>query len=69
MKQLTRQEIKEIARLYRQGWGARNIARIIGKSEDTVVDVLRGRTAKTRRILGGRIMNGKRPAAQLEVYK
>ena len=65
---LTADQVRSVIRLFNQGWGERNIARIIGSTETIVRNILRGKSY--RHITGGvRRMNGKRPKEQLEIYK
>ncbi|MEM8668767.1 MAG: helix-turn-helix domain-containing protein [Planctomycetota bacterium] len=64
---LSNNQVREILKLYQQGWGYRNIARIIGRSERSVENVLTGKTH--RDVTGGRICNGKRPAKLLAIYQ
>lgn len=64
---LTKAEVKQILKLYQEGWGYRNIARIIGRKERAVENVLIGKTFTS--ITGGRVCNGKRKASELAIYK
>ena len=64
-KHLTKYEADTIIALYREGWGQRSIKRITGRSEPVIVKVLRGQHKHNRK----RIMNGKRPGHELEIYK
>jgi len=64
---MSKSEVKEIVKLWNQGWGYRNIARIIGRSEKAVENVLLGKYHTD--VTGGRICNGKRPAKQLAIYR
>lgn len=57
-RKLTESEVREIIKLHRAKLGERNIARIIGKNEETVRNVLRGTT--WRHITGGRLAKGRR---------
>ncbi len=59
--------VREIVKLYREGWGCRSIHRITGVAETSVRQILRGKNYK--HITGGRVMNGKRPNQKLEYYK
>ena len=68
MQKLTTDQIEEIGRLYREGWGARSIADQLDKPEDTIINVLRGKQKIHRDVLGGRLMQGKRPGNQLKIY-
>lgn len=59
--------VKEIVKLYRDGWGCRSIFRITGVPETIVRQILRGKNYK--HITGGRVMKGRRPNRSLEYYK
>ncbi len=63
---LNRTEVKQILAYYRDGWGYRNIARMMGIRERVVENVLTGRTYRS--ITGGRICNGQRPKKSLAIY-
>ena len=62
---LTETEVLMMIRLYRDGWGERNIALMSGRHESTVRTVLRGKHRHNRR----RIMNGQRPKKTLAIYQ
>lgn len=64
---LERHEVLEIVALYRRGWGVINISGELEISEKTVERVLLGQ--RYAKITGGRIMQGKRPAAKLAIYR
>lgn len=59
--------VKEIVKLYREGWGCISISRITGVPETSVRQILRGKNYK--HITGGRVMKGRRPNRSLEFYK
>ena len=67
-KPLTDDEVIQIGELYRSGYGTTSISKQINRPYDTVRNVLRGRCRKYRRLLGGRLMTGKRPAQELAIY-
>jgi hypothetical protein len=67
MMAMTKPEVLEIVDLYKQGWGYRNIARMTGKREKVVENVLIGKTFRS--ITGGRLCNGKRSKDKLAIYK
>ena len=67
MMAMTKPEVLEIVKLYKVGWGYRNIARITGKREKVVENVLVGKTFTS--ITGGRLCNGKRSKDKLAIYK
>jgi IS30 family transposase len=58
---MTEEDYFRIRELYHAGYGARRIAKLIGRSEPGVIHVLRGRTKKAQRLFGGRLMHGRRP--------
>lgn len=62
---LTKDEVKQIVALYREGWGQLSIHRMTGRSEATIVRVLRGQHKHNRK----RLMNGKRHGSELEIYR
>lgn len=62
---LSRQEVAQIKRLFREGWGERNTVRIIGRHEYTVRQVLRGKHRYNRE----RLINGQRPKRTLRIYQ
>jgi hypothetical protein len=67
MMAMTKPEVLEIVKLYKEGWGYRNIARMTGKREKVVENVLIGKTFRS--ITGGRLCNGKRSKDKLAIYK
>ena len=58
---ITDAEVIRIGELYRAGLGARRIGWELGRSEHSVRNVLGGKRRRYRMLLGGRLMNGKRP--------
>lgn len=65
---MTDAQCRQAIKLYHEGWGCRNIARMIGTTENSVRELLRGR--KYHHITGGkRIMHGKRPGKKLAIYQ
>ena len=68
MIRLTESEVRQVVALCRQGYGWRNVARRLGKPEETIRDIFRGRT--WRSVTGGRLTpQGKRPGKQLAIYR
>jgi len=64
MRRKTKEEVQQVVSLYKEGWGSRNIKRITGIPEATVVRILRGQHEHNR----VRLMNGKRAGKELAVY-
>ena len=62
----TDEEIREIARMYHSGLGEIRVARELDIPFSTVRAILRGETKAARRVLGGRLINGRRPASELK---
>lgn len=52
--------ILEIGRLWNEGYGEIRIARMVKVPLPTVRNILRGQTAKSRELLGGRLSQGRR---------
>lgn len=69
MRPLTDDDIRQIGELYHDGWGERQIGRMVDRSEHTVRAVLRGVCERYRVILGGRLQQGPRPKKQLAIYR
>ena len=65
----TDEEIREIARLYHAGLGEIRIARELNIPFSTVRTILRGETKAARRVLGGRLLQGRRKQADLVPWK
>lgn len=64
---MTIDEVKQVVRLYNEGWGVINIARRLDANEKTVESILLGKRHAS--VTGGRIMHGKRPKEQLAIYR
>lgn len=65
-QRLTPKEVRQIVKLYHEGWGYRSISRIVGIREQRVENILNG-TYYTN-VTGGRVSNGKRPGKDLQIY-
>ena len=64
-RHLSDETILRIAELYRQGYGYRRIGKALGLADSTVQENLWGNTRAAKRLLGGRICHGRRPAQEL----
>ena len=58
-------EVREIGRLFHQGYGEERIAVLTGIPFNTVRNILRGESAYARKLLGGRLLQGRRPQMKL----
>jgi hypothetical protein len=64
---MTVENVRQIMALHSDGHGERSISYEIDQNEETVRNVLRGKT--WRHITGGRLAKGRRPSKQLARYR
>ena len=62
-------EVREIGRLFHQGYGEERIAVLTGIPFNTVRNILRGESAYARKLLGGRLLQGRRKQEELVPWK
>lgn len=57
--------LREIGELFRSGYGIDRISRRLSIPPATVRNILQGRTRAAQRVLGGRLLRGRRKGSQL----